>query len=194
MNRRIVVIDGHPDSRTERYGHALVDVYVKGAEAAGHTVRRFALGALEFPLLRTKEEHDRGVVPAAIRPCQEAITWAEHIVLVYPLWLGAPPALVKGFLEQLLRPGFAYRIHGAGKVDKLLKGKSARVVVTMGMPAFAYRWYFGAHSLKNLKRNILGFCGIRPINVTLIGMIYGMSDAGRKRWLTQLHELGREGR
>ncbi len=60
-----------------------------------------------------------------------------------------------------------------GMPKKLLAGKSACVVITMGMPAFIYRWYFGAHGLKNLKRNILGFCGVGPIKDTLIGMWRG---------------------
>ncbi|HSF48541.1 MAG TPA: NAD(P)H-dependent oxidoreductase, partial [Burkholderiales bacterium] len=77
---------------------------------------------------------------------------------------------------------------------KLLAGKSARVVVTMGMPAFVYRWYFGAHSLKSLERNILGFCGIGPIKESLIGMIEAPNSARRQKWLAKMRQLGRDGR
>jgi len=77
---------------------------------------------------------------------------------------------------------------------KRLTGKSARIVVTMGMPAFFYRWYFGAHGLKGLERNILGFAGIGPIRESLFGMIEGASDAKRKRWLEAMRALGKQAR
>ena len=73
-----------------------------------------------------------------------------------------------------------------------LKNKSARIVVTMGMPALVYRWYFGAHSLKSLERNILGFCGIGPIRESLVGMVDGPARR-RERWLTRMRALGRRG-
>jgi putative NADPH-quinone reductase len=77
---------------------------------------------------------------------------------------------------------------------KLLIGKSARIVVTMGMPALVYRWYFGAHSLKSLERNILGLCGIGPIKESLIGMIEAKDPTKRQRWLARMSDLGREAR
>jgi putative NADPH-quinone reductase len=127
--------------------------------------------------------------PAAILPAQDAIAWADHLVLIYPLWLGTLPAIFKAFLEQALRPGFAVG-GGSGGFAKRLKGKSARVVVTMGMPAFVYRWYFGAHSLKSLERNILRFCGIAPIRETLIGSVESLSEARRRAWLDRMRALG----
>ena len=77
---------------------------------------------------------------------------------------------------------------------RLLKGKTARIVVTMGMPAFIYRWFYGAHSLKSLERNILGFCGIGPIKESLIGMVEAPDNTRREKWLEKLRTLGREGR
>ena len=193
MRQRIVVIQGHPDPAGGHYAHALADAYAEGAQASGHEVRRIEVASLEFSWLRNKREHESDSAPAAIRESQETIRWAGHIVIVYPLWLGEMPALLKAFLEQLLRPGFAYRI-GKGKIEKFLAGKSARVIVTMGMPAVAYRWYFGAHSLKALQRSILGFVGIKPVRATLIGMVEGQSNAKRQGWLEQLRILGRSGR
>ncbi len=128
---------------------------------------------------------------------QADIAWAEHLLLIFPLWLGDMPALVKGFLEQVARPGFAFRAAGSNPFGrKQLKGRSARVVVTMGMPALAYRWYFRAHSLNALERNILGFVGIAPIHETLIGMVgqpgEGDPEAARG-WLAKLRKLGHPG-
>ena len=105
------------------------------------------------------------------------------------------PALLKGFLEQVFRPQFAIAKPEGGKMGKkLLTGKSARIVVTMGMPAFVYRWYFGAHSLKSLERNILGFCGVGPIKASLFGLIEASSSATREMWLVKMRALGSRAR
>ena len=192
MPSRIAIIQGHPDPDRSRFCRALADAYAEGAARAGHQVRRIEVAELEFPILRTKEDFESGAAPEAIRQCQEAIGWADHLLVVYPLWLGAMPALLKAFLEQVFRPGFATAgdaTRGAWK--KLLIGKSARIVVTMGMPAFIYRWYFRAHSLKSLERNVLGFCGIGPIRETLIGMVEAKSDSKRLADLRKMHDLGR---
>ena len=192
---RIAILQGHPDPSGARYGRALAQAYAKGAEEAGHEVRTMDVARLDFPVLRTKDEWEKELYPDAIRQAQHAIRWAEHIVILYPLWLGAMPALLKAFLEQVLRPGFAVRSVEPGRPwKKLLTGRSARIVVTMGMPALVYRWYFGAHSLKSLERNILGFVGIGPIRETLIGMVEACSAAKRVKWLEKLRALGHAGR
>lgn len=80
-----------------------------------------------------------------------------------------------------------------GRFRRLLKGKSARIVITMGMPAIAYRLFFGAHGLKNLRRNILGFCGVAPIKESLIGLIEQKNPQARAKWLARAAALGREG-
>ena len=104
------------------------------------------------------------------------------------------PALLKGFFEQAIRPGFAIDFKPNGMWNKRLKGRSARVVVTMGMPALIYRWFFGAHSLKSLERNILRFAGIAPVRETLFGGIESASDARRQKWLDRMKALGARGR
>lgn len=195
MASKIVIIDGHPDPAPERFCHALVHAYAAGALAAGHEVRRIDVAKLDFALLRSKDAFEHGTVPDTLRPAQDAIAWSEHLVIVYPLWLGTMPALLKGFLEQVFRPGFAIgQAHQGERAGGLLKGKRARIVVTMGMPAFIYRWYFGAHSLKSLERNILRFSGIGPIRETLIGMVESGDGRQREKALATLRGLGREGR
>jgi len=191
MSRRIVIIQGHPDAGVRHFGHALADEYAKGAEDGGHDVMRIDVATLDFPLLRTKEDFEKGVPPDSIKMAQDAIRWADHLVVLYPLWLGSMPALLKAFFEQVLRPGFAFEYQPTGGMaKKLLKGRSARIVITMGMPAFVYRWIFFAHSLKSLKRNTFWFCGIGPVKATLIGNIEGMTDTQRMGWLDELRGLG----
>ncbi|HSR55688.1 MAG TPA: NAD(P)H-dependent oxidoreductase [Alphaproteobacteria bacterium] len=190
MGRRIAIILGHPDIGPT-YCRALAHAYAEGAEKQGHEVRKIDVASLDFPILRSARHFKEGEAPEAIRTAQEAIGWAEHLLIVYPLWLGTMPALLKAFFEQCFRPGFALDYEGESNWPRgLLKGRSARVVITMGMPALAYRWYYGAHSLKSLERNVLKFCGISPVRETLIGGIDGLSEGKRRRWLSRLCSLG----
>ncbi|WP_312897032.1 NAD(P)H-dependent oxidoreductase [Microvirga soli] len=175
--------------------HALAEAYAEGAFAGGHQVRVISVADLDFPLLRSKADWEESPPPAVIAEAQRTLAWAEHLVIIYPLWLGGMPALLKGFLEQVLRPAFMTGGAGAGSSWKsALKGRSSRIVITMGMPAFAYRWYFGAHSLRSLKRSILSLVGIGPNRHTLIGMIEGMSDRKRAAWIEALRRLGKRAR
>ncbi len=188
MGKNIVVIQGHPDARPERFCSALAQAYAAGGRQAGHTVEIIEVGTLEFPLLRSRDDWEHTPLPAVLAPAQAAIGRAQHVVIVFPLWLGALPALLKGFLEQVLRPGFAFGGDGLGK--PALGGRSARIVVTMGMPALLYRWYFRAHSIRSLERNILRFVGIKPVRETVIGMVEGKDPAVRERWLAKMRALG----
>jgi putative NADPH-quinone reductase len=195
MLRQITIIQGHPDPKGQRFGHALAEAYAQGAKEAGHEVRLIEVAKINFPLLRSQEEWKSGTLPGSLQEAQDAIGWAEHLVFFFPLWLGTMPALLKAFLEQVARPGFAIGGGERGKMPmKLLSGKSARIVVAMGMPAFFYRWYFLAHGLKGLERNILGFAGIAPIKETLIGMVDASEKTNREKWLPKLRELGRDGK
>jgi len=192
MSGQVVVIDGHPDPAAGRLCHALADAYARGAQSAGHSVELIRLAELEVPFLRSAEEFNEQPPEPAFQRIQQAIESANHLVLIYPLWLGTMPAMLKAFLEQLFRPGFAFGGEGEKTMwSGKLKGRSARVVVTMGMPALFYRWFFRAHSLKSLERNILKFCGIKPVRETLLGMVESVSDKKRARWLQTMNELGR---
>lgn len=194
MGKRILLIQGHPDAGQHHLCNALERAYAKGAEAAGHEVRHVDVAALDFPLIRSQQEWEQGLLPVTLKPAQDYIQWAEHLVFFFPLWLGDMPALLKGFLEQVARPGFAFTSDGDNNFAKKgLTGRSARVVVTMGMPALVYRWYFRAHSIKSLERNILGFVGISPVNETLIGSVANLDAKAAKKWIDKLAALGRNG-
>lgn len=193
--QHILLIQGHPDGSALHLCHELAAAYATGAREAGHVVRWVNVAELDFPLLRSQKEWDEGALPATLQQAQDDIAWASHIVLFFPLWLGDMPALLKGFLEQVARPGFAFVRDDAGTAftQKGLKGRSARVVVTMGMPALVYRWFYRAHSVKSLERNILGFVGIAPVHETMIGMVGNFKGDDGQRWLTKLREMGRRG-
>lgn len=189
---RVLLIEGHPDGSPQRLNRALADAYAAGAEAGGHTVHRVRLAELDIPLLRSAEAWTTGELDPGLKAVQAELQWAEHVVLCFPLWLGDMPALVKAFLEQVARPGFAVpQDRQSLFARKPLSGRSARVIVTMGMPAVVYRWYFRAHSVKSLERNVLGFVGFAPVRETLIGSVDSLGDKGVARWCQKLQQLGR---
>ncbi|APV52085.1 dehydrogenase [Betaproteobacteria bacterium GR16-43] len=189
--RRVLVVQGHPDPRPERFCRALAKAYAEGARAGGHEVRELDVAALEFPVLRRRDDWATEAPTPDIRSAQLLLAWADHIVIVHPLWLGAMPALLKAFLEQAFRPGFAFAYLEGGGSTMLLKGRSARVVVTMGMPGLVYTWFYRAHSLKSFARNVLGFCGIHPVRSSVVGMVESPHPEHRERWLERMRGLGR---
>ena len=192
---RIALIQGHPTPNARHFCHALADAYRDGAMEGGHEVRDIEVATLQFAVLRSRKEWE-GQPPADdIAAKQATIAWAEHLVFVYPLWLGTMPALLKAFLEQTFRPGFAMGKADEGKGwSRRLAGRSARIVVTMGMPALLYRWYFGAHGLKSFEQGILAIVGIRPSRHTLVGSVEGISADKREKWLETMRSLGRGAR
>jgi len=193
-SQRILIIQGHPDPKGGHLCHALAQAYADGAAEAGHKLRRVDVAQLDFPLLRSADAWQNQPLPPMLQPAQDDIEWAQHLVVFFPLWLGDMPALLKGFLEQVARPGFAFKRSrdGQGFGKKGLSGRSARVVVTMGMPALVYRHYFRAHAVRALERNVLGFVGIAPVHETLIGLVEGSSAEQRSGWLDKLRALGRK--
>jgi len=187
--RRILILDGHPDPDPARLIHALADAYAEGAAAAGHAVTRLDVARLGFAPLRTAAAWE-AEAPPDIAAAQAAIAAAEHIVILTPLWLGDIPALLKAFFEQVMRPGFAFPRGARGLNAGLLRGRSVRLVVTMGMPAILYRVFFRAHALHALERNMLRFVGLKPVRWTLLGNAGGRDAAGRQAWLEKLRKLG----
>lgn len=190
---KIAIVVGH--ARRNTYCEALGGAYLKGAESGGHEARLFVLSHMRFdPILHEGFSREQPLEPD-LKAAAEAIKSADHLVLIFPLWLGTLPAILKGFLERLFTPGFAIeKTDDLKGYRPLMKGKSARVIMTMGMPGFVYRWYFGAHALKMLKRNILGFVGFGPVRSSLLGRIEAVSDEKRRQWLMEIEALGCEAR
>ncbi|MFI5000675.1 MAG: NAD(P)H-dependent oxidoreductase [Reyranellales bacterium] len=191
MARKILILNGHPDPSGKGLVPALASAYAAAATEAGHEVRRIDVATLQFGFVRSQAEFEHAPAPPDIAAAQQAILWADHVVVVFPLWLGDQPAVLKAFFEQTLRPGFAYAYRPSGFPEAFLKGRSARIIVTMGMPALVYRWYFRAHGLKNLKRNILKFVGFSPVRDTLLGSVGTRSKEAIAQWFEDLKALGR---
>ena len=186
--RRILILDGHPDPDPGRYCHALAAAYARGAAGAGHVVHRANLAEMDFPVLVSRQDWETGTPSAAIRAFQDELAWAEHVVILYPLWLGSTPARLKALLEQAFRPAFAFGGQAPAPGAGRLKGRSVRIVVTMGMPALIYHTVFFGHSLKALKRGVLSLVGFGPVRDTVLGGIETRRD--REGLLKRLADMG----
>jgi NAD(P)H dehydrogenase (quinone) len=114
---------------------------------------------------------------------------AAHDAIIFPLWLGGMPAILKGLLERVLQPDLVEPTKQK-KIVRLLKGKSAQIMVTMGMPTFVYRWWFRTYASKLLRRNILGWMGVRPIHSTIFPSIESVSRRRREKWLKDAEKMG----
>lgn len=190
MPRHIAIIQGHPDPAGHHLLHAMADAYAAAARAAGHEVRRIEVARLDFPLLRTQADFETGAEPPGLEQAAQDLRWAQHWVFFFPLWHGTMPALLKGFLEHIFRPGFAMDYGQGGWPKRLLAGRSARIVVTMGMPTLMYRWWFGAFGVRSFARSMLSFAGIKPIRESLYGLTFA-NDKARARWLEDMRRFGR---
>lgn len=188
--KNILIINAHPDR--ESFGAALAASYTAGALESGVEVEQVNLIDLNFnPILlygyRVPMPLEDDLVAV-----QEKIKKADHLVLVYPTWWGTAPALLKGFFDRILLPGFAFKYHkGSMLPEQLLKGKSARLIVTMNTPPLLYKLIYKDRGIKLVKDMTLGFCGIKPIKVTKLGPIKDSNDSKRAEWLEQIKALGR---
>lgn len=190
MAKKIVIIQGHPSIAS--YNYAIGEAYKRGALEVGAEVREIAMSKMHFdPNLRHGYQKRLDLEPD-LENAWETIRWADHLVVVYPTWWGTLPAKLKGFFDRLFLPGMAFRYRENSPLwDRLLKGRSARIITTMDTP----RWFFwlvyrnaGYHLL---KRSILNFCGIRPVKIMRIGPIRNSSEDFRARQLRKVESLGR---
>lgn len=184
---RILVINGHPDPAPERLSAGLASAYAEGAQRAGHQVRRIDVGALDFAILRRVQDFMAEPGEDSVLNAREEIRRAEHLVFVFPLWLGGPPALLKAFMEQVGRNEFLLGQSKSGFPVGKLKGRSARLIVTMGMPTIAYRLWFGGFGVRAFARGILGLSGVRPVGITYFGM---PSEARCRDWTARARKMG----
>jgi putative NADPH-quinone reductase len=190
--KRILIIDGHPDPDRKRFCHTLAEAYGEGARETGNDVRMLTVAEMDIPLLRTAEEFAKAPESNGILAAREDLLWCNHLVLVFPLWLGGAPSLLRAFFEQVGRANFIADTTGKG-ITQRLKGRSARLVVTMGMPALVYQLMFREHGVRNIMQGVLGFGGIAPIKRTLFGAIEAVSDGERKHRIELVRGLGRSG-
>jgi NAD(P)H dehydrogenase (quinone) len=186
-----LIVLGHPDPQS--YSDALASAYARGLREGGAQVELLPLRDLTFdPILRQGFSGAQSLEPDLVH-AQQQLLRASHVAWFFPTWWGASPALVRGFVDRVFLPGFAYRHRGNGNglPDPLLKGRSSHVVTTMDSPNFWY-WLYHRCSLHGSFVNAtLRYVGFGPIQTTTIYGLRALTSAARERWLTKLVARGR---
>jgi putative NADPH-quinone reductase len=190
--KKILIINGHSDK--ESFCHELARVYKKNADSTGIDCKLINLIDLEFdPILRQGYRHRTELEPDLIA-VQEEIKNAEHLVFVYPNWWGTYPALLKGFIDRTFLPGFAFRYRDNSMLwDKLLKGKSARLIVTMDSPSWYYSLLAKKPGHNAMKKGTLQFCGVNAVKITSFSPMRNSTPKQRNKWIQKVEEMGKQG-
>ncbi|MCL6602094.1 MAG: NAD(P)H-dependent oxidoreductase [Paenibacillus sp.] len=191
LKDNVAVIIGHPNRKS--YCNALASAYAKGAAAAGANVRIIDLSAISFEANLKNGYQERTILEEDLITAQETLRWADHLVFVYPNWWGTMPAILKGFIDRVFLPGYAFNTKpNSYSIEKLLKGKTARLIVTMDSPPWYYRLVIKRAGHHIMKRAVLQFCGVKPIWITEIGMVKTSPLELREKWLQRIEALGRK--
>ena len=189
--KNILIINGHPDKQSLCF--ELAQYYKKGADLAGANCKLVNLADLQFNPILTSGYRKRTELEPDLLMMQEEIKKADHLVLVYPTWWATYPALLKGFIDRVFLPGFSFKYRENSPLwDKLLTGKTARMIVTMDTPKWYYSLFMKNAGHRSMKKGILEFCGIKPVKITSFSQVRSSSEATRKSWLTQVEKLGKE--
>jgi putative NADPH-quinone reductase len=186
---RTLIILGHPDKKS--LCHHLADEYERGAREKSEDVRRINVAELSFnPNLRNGYRTIQNL-EADLVEAQNQIKWANNIVIVFPVWWSSVPAILKGFIDRTFLPGFAFKYReNSSQWDKLLTGKRGRLIVTSDAPVFyLYLAYF--HPAVNMmKKAVLEFCGVSPVEVSSFGSIKDANENRIKKISYSVYRMG----
>jgi putative NADPH-quinone reductase len=187
--KNVLIINAHPDK--ESFCFALAETYKMGAYKTGVNVKMVHLIDLKFnPILTFGYRKTSELEPDLVQ-IQQDILWANHLVFVYPNWWATFPALLKGFVDRVFVPEFAFKYRKNSPFwDKLLKGKTARLIVTMDTPSWYYCLINRSPGHNTMKKGILEFSGVKPVKITVFSPIKSSDEAKRKKWLHEVMELG----
>jgi putative NADPH-quinone reductase len=189
----ILLILGHPSENS--LCKALLDTYQKGATSTGAICKTLYISQLKFDV-NLSDGYKTGEtmqLEEDLLNSQQLIKWADHLVLAYPNWWGFMPAITKGFFDRVLLPGFAFKNHsGKNFPEKLLSGKSIRVMVTMDTPKWWFYLIYRASQYQILKDIIFGYVGFDPIRFSTFGFVRKSTVEQRVKWLNEVEQLGKQ--
>lgn len=187
--KKILIINGHPDN--ESFSFELSEAYKKGAEKSNAEIKEINIRELTFNPNLEFGYRKRTELEPDLLDAQDKIKWADHIVWVYPVWWSSVPAIMKGFLDRILLPGFAFKKRKNSLLsDKCLTGKSARIICTMDQPTWFYKLVYRSPSHNAMKKGTLHYIGIKKVRITAIGPIRLSTEEFRAKWLKNVEKLG----
>ncbi|WP_415327024.1 NAD(P)H-dependent oxidoreductase [Chryseobacterium sp. MMS23-Vi53] len=191
--KNILLILGHPSKNS--FNNALLDAYRKGAESEGATVKTIYISDLDFDV-NLSDGYKNGetmTLEDDLIKSQKLIKWADHVVIAFPNWWGSMPAITKGFIDRIFLPDFAFK-HHSGKIfpEKLLKGKSLRLLVTMDTPKWWFYLIYRASLYQILKKIVFGYVGFDPIKFSTFGFMRKSTDKQRQNWIKKVMDLGKK--
>jgi putative NADPH-quinone reductase len=183
------VVYGHP--LRDSFNTALGAAYVEGARSSGADIRELHVHDLTFdPVLHQAYRAIQTLEPDLLN-AQADVLWAEHLVFVFPIWWGMPPAKFKAMIDRAFHPTWAFRFHGTDAFpQRLLTGRSARLIATMDTPPWYFQLFIGNPGIRMMRDSVLKFCGIAPVQASPIGSVRFSTLEKRKKWLRQIHQLG----
>ena len=189
--KKILVINGNPDK--DSMCAKFAESYKNGAESSGADCKLVNLIDLQFDLILHFGYRKRTELEPDLVQVQKDILEANHLVFVYPTWWSTYPALLKGFIDRVFLPKFAFKYRENSLLwDKLLTGKSARLIVTMDTPKWYYWLVYKSPGHNSLKKGILEFCGIKPVKISAFGPVKTSDESKRQQWMKKVEALGQK--
>lgn len=187
---RVLLLDGHPDS--DRLSSALLDIY-QASLPDGAEVIRIAVRDMEFTPNLGKGYSGRTNWESDISKFAEELDACDHVAICFPMWWGAEPAIVKGLLDRVLLPGFAFTYRDDSSLwDGLMAGRSADVIATMDTPRFFLRLAYRDSIIHRWKKQVFGFCGFKPVRVLPLGPVKnGSAEKQWDKWQAKVEKLAR---
>lgn len=184
---RVLIINGNPKSHS--LCHSLAERYCQVAETQ-HEVQVLHVGELSFELDLKQGFDEVQPLEPDLKMAQQQLTWAEHIVLVTPVWWGSMPARLKGLFDRILLPGYAFKyIEGKTWPEQLLIGRTSELVVTLDTPVWWHKWFQGNPMVKQLKHTILEFVGIKVRSVRFFGPTMSANTEQIQKWINSVDRL-----
>lgn len=189
--KKILIINGHPNKESLNFG--LAEAYKKGAKESNAKVEEIIISNLKFnPSLEFGYQKRTELEPDLL-DAWEKIKWADHLVWIHPVWWGGLPAIMKGFIDRLFLPGFAFKYRENSIYwDKLLTGKTAHIITTLDQPSWYYWLVYGRPSVNQLKKSTLEFCGVKPVKVSYFGIVKNSKHTERQKWISTVEKLGKQ--
>lgn len=189
MSKKILIIYGHPSKTSLNF--EIARRYGLAAARSGCEVEHLILADLQFEINLKHGFEKRMDLEKDLLHAQKLIKWADHLVFVHPVWWGSLPALLKGFIDRVFLPGFAFKYRENSMWwDKLLTGKTAHIITTLDQPGWYYRLSYGRPSVNQLKKSTLQFCGVKRVRVTYMGIVRGAGSDKIDLWLRKAEQLG----